>query len=468
MKNLVKVKLYGPAAEKLGKNEWNLNVKSVAEALFAVNTLTHGKLNYYVESECKNGVNYTVYANGNKIEDVGYIEVNLENELKTVDIMPALEGSIAMIVWMIIWAIVSAAVSYGVSKLMQAKTEETPETNPSYLMDGTSNLAKQGLPVPIGYGRMLVGSLVVSQAIRYSELESKSSITSNVVSTEIPSAWGICDGKDGYMYVTSDSEGAIYKLDKSSGAISLYMTFAAIYGLRTIVDGSDGHLYTHNNFGNMFNVEKQGNWKTSMFASHEHPTYLITDGRSYSSANLYWLSNEGGVVYKTPRDERYSTGQPGTLILSVDKPSFMVLGEDEYLYISTSDGWIYKCPTSIGSTTSKQFSGSIKSIAYGSAGIVYAAFTSGKIIKYNFNTDQSTVIVSNLSSPECMIKASDGYLYVTDAEDGTLKCIKTDGSVITTIGSNLGVCKCMVEADNGSLYVTSYTQGKVHKFAKSS
>lgn len=468
MKNLVKIKLYGPAAEKLGKDEWNIDAKSVAEALYAVNVLTKNKFNYFIGRETKNNIDYTVYANGELVNDEKDIGINLGSDLKTIDVMPALEGrELTYLAWMIIWTIISSLVTYGISKLMQAKDAETIETNPSYLMDGTSNLTKQGLPVPIGYGRMLVGSLVISQAIRYSELESENSVTSNVVSTEIPGAWGICDGNDGYMYVTSDSAGAIYKLDKSSGAISVYVSFASTYGLRTIVDGLDGHLYTHNNVGNMFRIDKSNADKTSMFSSSEYPTYLIKDGSSlYSTGYLYWLSNSGDTLYKISRD---TTGSIGTLSLSLDGPSFMVIGEDGYLYISTSNGRIYRYPTSIGSTSvSQQFSGVAKGIAYASSGVVYVAFASGSVIKYNFDTTESTTIASGLSSPECLIKASDGNLYLTDAVDGTLKRIKTDGSGVTTVASSLGVCRSVVEADNGFLYVTSYTQGKVYKLSKPS
>jgi len=172
MKSLVKVKLYGPAAEKLGKDEWNIDARSVAEALYAVNVLTKNKFNYSIGVETKNNIGYTVYANGKLINDEKDIGINFNDDLKTIDVMPALEGrELTYLAWTIIWTIISSLVTYGISKLMQAKEAKTAETNPSYLMDGTSNLTKQGLPVPIGYGRMLVGSLVVSQAIRYQDID---------------------------------------------------------------------------------------------------------------------------------------------------------------------------------------------------------------------------------------------------------------------------------------------------------
>ena len=46
----------------------------------------------------------------------------------------------------------------------------TQDSNESYLFDGTYNSTKQGTPIGLGYGRMIVGSSVVSQAITISEI----------------------------------------------------------------------------------------------------------------------------------------------------------------------------------------------------------------------------------------------------------------------------------------------------------
>jgi len=39
------------------------------------------------------------------------------------------------------------------------------EQKPSYVFNGPVNMSQQGMPVPIGYGRMIVGSAVLSQGI---------------------------------------------------------------------------------------------------------------------------------------------------------------------------------------------------------------------------------------------------------------------------------------------------------------
>lgn len=43
--------------------------------------------------------------------------------------------------------------------------DEGPENRPSYIFNGSVNTSAQGYPVPVGYGRMIVGSAVVSAGI---------------------------------------------------------------------------------------------------------------------------------------------------------------------------------------------------------------------------------------------------------------------------------------------------------------
>jgi len=47
-------------------------------------------------------------------------------------------------------------------RIQTAATPEKPENEPSFAFDGAVNTMGQGGPVPLGYGRMLVGCQVVS------------------------------------------------------------------------------------------------------------------------------------------------------------------------------------------------------------------------------------------------------------------------------------------------------------------
>jgi predicted phage tail protein len=47
-------------------------------------------------------------------------------------------------------------------------------SKPSYLFDGPSNVIGEGGPVPIGYGRMKIGSQTVEVSVNNVEMDTKS------------------------------------------------------------------------------------------------------------------------------------------------------------------------------------------------------------------------------------------------------------------------------------------------------
>ena len=47
---------------------------------------------------------------------------------------------------------------------------ERPENQPSYAFGGAVNTTAQGQPVPIGYGRMIIGGAVISAGITTEEI----------------------------------------------------------------------------------------------------------------------------------------------------------------------------------------------------------------------------------------------------------------------------------------------------------
>jgi len=63
----------------------------------------------------------------------------------------------------------------GVSQMLFAPpkpqgTAERPENKPSYAFDGAVNTAAQGNPVPVLYGRMIVGSQVISSGLAVEQI----------------------------------------------------------------------------------------------------------------------------------------------------------------------------------------------------------------------------------------------------------------------------------------------------------
>jgi len=57
-----------------------------------------------------------------------------------------------------------------VPKLSSDTSNNQPDNKPSYVFNGGVNTSAQGYPVPVGYGRMIVGSAVISAGIVAEEL----------------------------------------------------------------------------------------------------------------------------------------------------------------------------------------------------------------------------------------------------------------------------------------------------------
>lgn len=69
----------------------------------------------------------------------------------------------------------AALVLSGASQMLSptasaVEPSESPENQPSYAFNGAVNTTAQGHPVPVGYGRLIVGSAVISAGITVEEI----------------------------------------------------------------------------------------------------------------------------------------------------------------------------------------------------------------------------------------------------------------------------------------------------------
>jgi len=203
-KNLVKINIHGVVGKKLGRKTWELSVSSVQEALHAINTMTNSKFRVIINSLARKGVKFSIRVNNNTLTDNGNEETSPLNikykNLKTIDVAPVVEGAMGL------FDSVAGALDFGgglggmlggaaliglsggnntmkiiganlfFAGLANALSEppDPPEdrqiTNPSsdpqalansYLFNGPVNIINEGGPVPIGYGRLTVGSQVI-------------------------------------------------------------------------------------------------------------------------------------------------------------------------------------------------------------------------------------------------------------------------------------------------------------------
>jgi predicted phage tail protein len=191
--NLTKVNFHGNLGKRLGKNSWKLAVSSVKEAFHAVNILTERKLSKILLEDHEKKLKYQVKINNKPIDssnfDINDLSTILNSELcintkiEKIDIIPLLEGSgnkvmgtIVAIIGIILIPVTGGAslalVFAGISVMMAKPPKfddfreiEEGKKKVSYLFDGPTNAANEGGPVPIGYGRLLVGSQVIQTSM---------------------------------------------------------------------------------------------------------------------------------------------------------------------------------------------------------------------------------------------------------------------------------------------------------------
>jgi predicted phage tail protein len=192
---LKKVKLYGELAEKYGK-EWSLDIDSPKEAVRALIANNPGFVQFVGTSEDR-GVGYKISVGGTYLEDPANEIYNPsgKQEIKIIPVILGAKNKDAMrkIIMgaLLIWAgggvaglgtagsataavagfVGGAAVKIGqsmvlggVGMLLSPTPKSIDETN-NYSFNGPVNTVKQGVPVPICYGQLLVGSSVISSGI---------------------------------------------------------------------------------------------------------------------------------------------------------------------------------------------------------------------------------------------------------------------------------------------------------------
>ena len=225
MNNLVDITLHGVLGETVGE-KWRLSVKSIAEAMHAIQMNSGHKLYKTLLDNDKRNIKYKVLVNQKTvttekeltIEDPKGIQeselcINREN-IESIDIVPVLEGAGSLFdnAWFAIFlgiVLMGAGlgllgfaanpmllmaglglVFQGVANLLSTppKFEEFGDIDQnalnkraSYLFAGPVNTVNEGGPVPILYGRLLVGSQVIASSyeIGYKKAsEAGSTITS--------------------------------------------------------------------------------------------------------------------------------------------------------------------------------------------------------------------------------------------------------------------------------------------------
>ena len=196
---LKSVKLYGELAERYGK-DWSLDMNSPSEAVRALSANNPG-FKQFVGTSQDRGVGYIISVGGTDLEDP-INELGNPSGKQEIKIIPAILGAkskkskdwmkvvagifIMAVAWQVgiaalgassattaaaLTATSSAMMGIGVNLtmagiggLLTPTPKEIDESN-NYAFSGAVNNIKQGVPVPICYGQLLVGSSVISSGI---------------------------------------------------------------------------------------------------------------------------------------------------------------------------------------------------------------------------------------------------------------------------------------------------------------
>lgn len=158
---MVHIKLHG-IFEQFVKTDWFLNVKTVAEAFEAIEAnsnkmlTTLGLMQEYL-------THFIIYVD-DKPMPPEYLNSPILNKNSKIEVVPLILGGVIpfmdLLIYLLIFAI-ATGISMLITKLMSPKAPKDVKNN-SRLFSNYENVTKRNVAIPIGYGRLKVGSIVIS------------------------------------------------------------------------------------------------------------------------------------------------------------------------------------------------------------------------------------------------------------------------------------------------------------------
>jgi predicted phage tail protein len=191
-----KIKLHGRLAKIFGNSFEFFNIKKPIDAVNAINTI-HKNFKETIIADCKEGQNYELLVNK---KSVNALSLQHKQKIEEIEIVPCIIGhGIGAVIagglsvaaglgaFGAMGAFASAFfVSLGVGLIMAGVVyllTPIPENEPreieatvkteSFLFQSQNNVASQGSPVRLGYGRLRVGSQVIASSVRNKDIESE-------------------------------------------------------------------------------------------------------------------------------------------------------------------------------------------------------------------------------------------------------------------------------------------------------
>ncbi len=199
---MTKVTLHGELARRVGRAVWMLEISTPMEALRAIEANTGKVIDYLGDKATGAITEFRILINEQDFKSRTQFVVPF-TDLQTLDIMPVLQGSAKGGVWQTIigaallvfaWyaapaflgagglGLSAGTAAYttgfianvgfalavgGIAQLVSPSPKVSAgRSETSAVFNGPTNSVTQGNPVPLGYGRMMVGSQVISFGVR--------------------------------------------------------------------------------------------------------------------------------------------------------------------------------------------------------------------------------------------------------------------------------------------------------------
>jgi len=180
------IHLHGKIGKIFGE-QWKLDVESVTEALRAIDANTGNFFDYLLDNLQENKTfSFLLDTEEHKIQSKEELLTPLPQKCKEFHIIPNAEGAATVFSAFVVPLLVSLATGFIMRALFKPPKIEEKETK-SFLFSGGENVAQQGVAVPLGYGRLLVGSVVVSASMTHID-RSRVDSAEGFTSTGSPSA----------------------------------------------------------------------------------------------------------------------------------------------------------------------------------------------------------------------------------------------------------------------------------------
>jgi predicted phage tail protein len=138
----------------------------------------------------KEGIQYEILIDGHDIKDIK--DLDIKKDIKQIDLLPAIAGSwliqtLIMIAVVVITSLITAALMP--APKVAAAEATVGSAGQSFMLSSRDNLAQQGVPVPVGYGRLRIGSYVIQASVKSYPIDYDTIDAMKITDTEFNEAY---------------------------------------------------------------------------------------------------------------------------------------------------------------------------------------------------------------------------------------------------------------------------------------